>query len=114
MTREELVRDINVCFVLFDLWTESIGLPNDTKKLKDISAKEYRTAIHKFYDTLETELSFREWIESFYGKNEIDFDYIDLMSWEDWVKLYLKIFAKYIEEDIISLDKYGLQNRESK
>lgn len=106
MTREELRQDINACFLLFDKWTASIGLPNDIKPLQNISAKEYRTSIHKFYDSLDTELTFRQWIESFYSQNEIDFDYIDTMSWEEWVKLYLKIFAKYIEDDVISFDKY--------
>lgn len=106
MDKDNIRSVVNACFLLFDKWTASIGLPNDVKPLQDISAKEYRTAIHKFYNSLDTELTFQQWVESFYSKNEIDFDYIDTMPWEEWVKLYLKIFAKYIEDDIITFEKY--------
>ena len=106
MNKEEIRNSVTVTLFLFDKWTESLGLPNDTKPLKDITAKEYRTAIHKFFDSLNEPITFKQCVESFYSKNEIDFDYIDYMSSTEWIKLLLKIFAKYIEEGVITFEKY--------
>lgn len=93
---------LNSVFKYFDRWTESIGLPNDIKPLKDITSEEYKQGLYNFYQTLNEDRNFREWICSFYGKNEIDFDYIYLMNWKEWFKLYMKIFSKYVDENIIS------------
>ena len=92
---------LNAMLKYFDRWTASIGLPNDKKPLKDITSEEYKQSLYNFYSSLKEEKSFRSWICSFYGKNEIDFDYIDLMNWKEWFKLYLRVFCKYVEEEII-------------
>lgn len=101
---KELELEINEMLKYFDKWTLSIGLPNDKKPLKNITPEEYKNSLENFYNTLDLDISFRYWVESFYNKNEIDFDYLYLMSWENWFKLYLKVFAKYINEDKIKFN----------
>lgn len=95
MTEEEFKNAYIQFLKDFDTWTLSIGLPNDVKPLKDITSEEFKVSLRKFYETLNLDVSFRKWVESFYRKDEIDFDYIDLMSWEDWFKLYINVFVKY-------------------
>ena len=104
MNSTELVDRYNKVIEVFDRWTSSIGLPNDKKPLKDITSSEYKDSLYNFYKSLNVEdSSFRSWLESFYAKNEIDFDYLDLMSWDNWVLLYIKVMIRYIEEGIIEV-----------
>ena len=102
---EQLLKDLNDIMSVFDKWTDKINLPNKTKPLKDITSEEYLHSLEIFFGMLKEDISFRKWIESFYAKNEIDFDYILLMDWENWFKLYFKIFQKYIEFILKLVDK---------
>lgn len=104
MSKEEFEIEMNEMLRVFDSWALSIGLPNNVKPLQDITAEEYKSCLENFFNTLNEGTSFREWIESFYKKNEIDFDYLDLMDWKNWFKLYLKVFAKYIDEGKILIN----------
>lgn len=99
----EIRNSVDAFFKTFDSWVMSIGLPNDIKPLGEITSQEYIDSLHTFYKKLgiENTISFRQWVESFYNKNEIDFDYLNLMSTDEWIKLYLKVFVKYIKEDKI-------------
>lgn len=98
---KEVEKEINEVLVYFDRWTKSIGLPNDVKPLQNITSQEYLKSLQNFYNSLDTNISFRKWIESFYSKNEIDFDYIDLMDWKNWLKLYLSVFSRYVEKILV-------------
>lgn len=106
MNNKEQIEKFNTALKVFDRWVMTIGLPNNVKPLKDITSQEYKRALYNFYKSLniEEQISFREWIESFYSKNEIDYDYIDLMSWNNWFQLYLKIMIKYIQEGVINCE----------
>lgn len=100
---KEFESEVNEMMKYFDKWTRSIGLPNDVKPLKDISSAEYLEGLKTFFKTLDLDISFRNWIESFYKKNEIDFDYIHLMDWKNWFKLYLSVFSRYIDKILIDI-----------
>lgn len=95
---EQFTKDLNDVLKFFDKWTKSIHLPNDVKPLKDITSEEYKDSLILFFNSLGLkDISFRQWIEGFYNRNEIDFDYIDIMPWVEWVKLYFKIFSHYVD-----------------
>lgn len=99
---KQLELEINEMLKYFDKWTKSIGLPNDIKPLQDITADEYKHSLENFYNTLDLDITFRQWLLSFYKKDEIDFDYLNLMDWMNWFKLYLKVFSKYVKEEKIT------------
>lgn len=104
---EKLTQDLNEVMSIFDKWTDYINLPNKTKPLKEITSEEYLNSLQTFFDMLDNEdnISFRKWIESFYAKNEIDFDYLYLMTWDNWFKLYFKVFQKYIDVILKMVDR---------
>ena len=103
MNKEEFEIELNEMMKYFDKWTLSIGLPNDTIPFENISSEVYKNCLERFFNTLNLDISFREWLESFFNKNEIDFDYIQLMSWINWLKLYLKVFARYTDKILIDI-----------
>lgn len=106
MNNQEQIEKFNTALKAFDKWVMTIGLPNNVKPLKSITSQEYKRSLYNFYKSLdiENQMSFRAWVESFYSRNEIDFDYIDLMSWDKWFQLYLKVMIKYMQEGVINCE----------
>lgn len=100
---ENKTEQINEGLKIFDKWTSQIGLPNEDKPLKDITAQEYKDSLYNFYLSLKLDMSFKQWILSFYSRNEIDYEYIDLMSWDNWIRLYVKVLSKYLQEGIVNI-----------